>query len=114
MGLQNAMITSWSGAVLRTTHVTGAATDLGSSLGRIISRCFRRGFCWGQYSSDDWDQHMADRKKLVLMICLLISFIAGGVVGAEGYRALKLHSLLIPAGLTSILGAAHTVYSIIK
>merc|ERR1712176_668394 len=57
---------------------------------------------------------MVDRKKVVLMTCLLISFIAGGVVGAEGYKAFKLHSLLIPAGLTSILGAVHVAYCIMK
>jgi len=113
MGLQNAMITSWSGAVMRTTHITGTATDLGSALGRIISRCIRRRCQLGEYSNEDWDQHMAVRKKFVLMTCLLISCIAGCVVGAAGYRAFKLHSLLIPAGLTGILGAMHVLYCII-
>jgi len=114
MGLQNAMVTSWSGAVLRTTHMTGTATDLGSSLGRIISRWVRRRCLLGEYSNEDWDQHMADRKKLILMTCLLISFIAGGVVGAEGYHRFKLHSLLIPAGLTSMLGVMHISYYIMN
>jgi len=114
MGLQNALVTSWSGAVLRTTHMTGTATDLGSSFGRMISRFVRRGCRVGEFSAEDWEQHMVDRKKFVLMNCLIISFIAGGVVGAEGYRALKLHSLLIPAGLTAILGIGHTIYTFMK
>jgi len=111
MGLQNAMITQWSTAVVRTTHMTGTATDLGSSLGRIIMR-FLRLRC--QFDEDDWNQHMADRKKLVLMICLLLSFIFGGWVGSVGYKAFKIHSLLIPAGMTIGLGVMHIVYCVVK
>jgi len=111
MGLQNAMITTWSTAVLRTTHMTGTATDLGSSLGRIISRFLRLRF---QLEDDDWNQHIVDRKKLVLMICLLLAFIFGGWVGAEGYMAYQIHSLLIPAGLTMALGVMHIAYCILK
>lgn len=36
-GLQNAMITSASGAVVRTTHLTGLTTDLGIGLVRVLS-----------------------------------------------------------------------------
>jgi len=111
MGLQNAMITTWSTAVLRTTHMTGTATDLGSSFGRIIMR-FLRLRC--QLEEEDWNQHIADRKKLFLMTCLLLSFICGGYVGSAGYKAFKLHSLLIPAGLTIILGVMHIAYCILK
>jgi len=60
MGVQNAMITSWSTAVVRTTHMTGTATDLGSSLGRIIMRFLRLKF---SLEEDDWNHHVADRKK---------------------------------------------------
>mmetsp|Transcript_21908 Transcript_21908/g.54789 ORF Transcript_21908/g.54789 Transcript_21908/m.54789 type:complete len:353 (+) Transcript_21908:90-1148(+) len=112
MGLQNAMITSWSGAVLRTTHMTGTATDLGSALGRMLSRFFRRGCSLGNFSDQDWDEHTVDRQKFVLMNCLLYSFIAGGVVGAGAYGCMELHSLLIPAGMTAIIGAAHLLYCI--
>lgn len=36
MGWQNALITRISGAVVRTTHVTGATTDLGIELGHLV------------------------------------------------------------------------------
>merc|ERR1712032_543593 len=111
MGVQNAMITSWSTAVVRTTHMTGTATDLGSSLGRIIMRFLRLKFT---LEEDDWNHHVADRKKLVLMICLLLSFIAGGYIGAAAYKAYKIHSLLIPAGLTFMLGVVHIIYCILN
>ena len=35
-GLQNALATTYSGAVIRTTHVTGIFTDLGIMLGEFI------------------------------------------------------------------------------
>ena len=42
-GLQNAMCTSHFGAVVRTTHVTGTLTDLGSTLGRLAMMHLQRG-----------------------------------------------------------------------
>merc|ERR1719272_133898 len=42
-GLQNGMATSYSGAVIRTTHVTGIATDVGLLLGRMLRRLLRVG-----------------------------------------------------------------------
>ena len=35
-GLQNAMATTFSGAILRTTHMTGIVTDLGILMGSVI------------------------------------------------------------------------------
>lgn len=35
-GLQNALATQYSGAILRTTHITGVVTDLGIALGRFM------------------------------------------------------------------------------
>ena len=37
-GLQNAMVTTYSGAVIRTTHLTGMFTDLGIFLGHMLRR----------------------------------------------------------------------------
>ena len=46
-GLQNAMCTSHFGAVVRTTHVTGTLTDIGSILGRISMIYLRKGLLTG-------------------------------------------------------------------
>ena len=43
-GLQNAMITTFSGAVVRTTHMTGIVTDLGLMIGAKL-RGENFGFC---------------------------------------------------------------------
>ena len=45
-GLQNAMCTSHFGGIVRTSHVTGTVTDLGSILGRISMIYLRKS--WGQ------------------------------------------------------------------
>jgi uncharacterized membrane protein YoaK (UPF0700 family) len=37
MGLQNALVTRLSGAVVRTTHLTGLATDVGIEIVRVIA-----------------------------------------------------------------------------
>lgn len=44
-GLQNAMMSTYSGAVIRTTHVSGMFTDLGIFLGHFLIS----GFLYGSY-----------------------------------------------------------------
>jgi len=78
-GLQNAMATTYSGAVIRTTHVTGLFTDLGLLLGHWL-----RGTPF---------QH----KKAILLSMLIAGFICGGVGGALMYRAFAYSALLFPA-----------------
>ncbi len=69
MGLQNAVITKLSGAVIRTTHVTGVVTDIGIELGRLLVR-----------SRQFNPAHLGTLLKLVL------SFFVGGVLGALGFK----------------------------
>jgi uncharacterized membrane protein YoaK (UPF0700 family) len=35
-GLQNAMVSTYSGAIIRTTHITGTVTDLGAMIGQYL------------------------------------------------------------------------------
>jgi uncharacterized membrane protein YoaK (UPF0700 family) len=77
MGLQNAMITKISGAVIRTTHITGMVTDIGIELGRIA------------FASSGEDALPApDPAKLRLLTSLVLLFFLGGVTGALGFRTL--------------------------
>lgn len=74
MGLQNAMITNISNAVIRTTHITGVATDIGIETGRLVaSRIIRR-------KKIDFKP-----SKLLAHISLVTSFISGGVFGAWSF-----------------------------
>jgi uncharacterized membrane protein YoaK (UPF0700 family) len=87
-GLQNAMTSTYSGAIVRTTHVTGLFTDLGVSLGLRL-----RGEAW-------------DRRRVWLSVALISGFILGGALGAWGFTVAKFLALLIPAALTTLLGFA--------
>lgn len=79
MGLQNAVITKLSSAVIRTTHMTGIVTDLGIELGKLMY--FNR-------AADAGEQVLADRDRLKVLGGLLACFLAGGVLGAYGFQSL--------------------------
>jgi uncharacterized membrane protein YoaK (UPF0700 family) len=87
-GLQNAMTSTYSAAVVRTTHVTGLFTDLGVSLGLRL-----RGEPW-------------DRRRVWLSAALISGFLLGGVAGAWGFTLARFFALIFPAVLTAILGLA--------
>lgn len=81
MGLQNAAITELSGGVVRTTHMTGIATDLGLESVRLAMR-------------HDQPEDVPDRvipvhprrpspERLALLSGLLASFTAGAALAAE-------------------------------
>jgi uncharacterized membrane protein YoaK (UPF0700 family) len=72
MGLQNAMFTTFSSAVVRTTHVTGIATDIGLVVGYSIRNHFL-------------DRPYVDRWKLLIYVPIWTSFFVGGIIG--GYIA---------------------------
>ena len=75
MGLQNAIITKLSHAVIRTTHITGMVTDIGIVLGRL---------CFGLNESD---APLAEElARLRLLSSLVGLFFVGGVIGAIGFR----------------------------
>ncbi len=92
-GLQNALATTYSGAIIRTTHVTGIFTDLGIMLGEVF-----RG-------------EALDGRKAKLFIFIISGFIAGGAVGAIFYTRYQFMALFIPAVTCLIMSASYHVYS---
>jgi uncharacterized membrane protein YoaK (UPF0700 family) len=88
-GLQNAMVTTYSGAVIRTTHLSGMFTDLGIYLGHAA-----RGL------PVNW---------LRLKICCLVigGFFLGSLVGAWSFARFGNRTLYLPATLTGITAAAY-------
>jgi uncharacterized membrane protein YoaK (UPF0700 family) len=92
-GVQNALTTLYSGAVMRTTHVTGTVTDMGVELGKVVFQNDRTG-CW----------------KLKVHTCLLLSFIGGGFLGAVCFNPSAIsgpdeiraeaQAVLVPAAVT--------------
>jgi uncharacterized membrane protein YoaK (UPF0700 family) len=79
MGLQNAVVTRISGARIRTTHVSGLATDIGIELATGFD------MLRGREPSEDAAQN---REKLALHLHTIIAFLLGGIVGVAAYRAI--------------------------
>jgi uncharacterized membrane protein YoaK (UPF0700 family) len=91
-GLQNAMVSTYSGALVRTTHLTGLVTDIGTMLGARLR---------GQ---------RLDRRRVLLYVILVSGFLAGGVAGAVAYARVGAHALLLPAfGALALAGAYDVV-----
>ncbi len=88
-GIQNAAITTFSGAVVRTTHLTGITTDLGIGIVRVFS------------ARKDAQKHVHETRANWLRLITILAFMLGSVIGAFSY--LKLHYLgfLIPATIAA-------------
>lgn len=91
-GLQNAMMTTYSGTVIRTTHVSGMFTDLGIFLGHAL-----RGL-------------PVDLKRLRMCFLIISGFLAGGLAGTLVYRAVNASVLLIPAATTAAMSVSYVIY----
>ncbi len=92
IGLQNAMATTYSGAIIRTSHVSGMFTDLGITLGHAI-----RGL-------------PVDQRRLSLCLVIISAFLAGGVIGAVLYGHWHYKALYLPAVLTGTTGLIYGIF----
>lgn len=108
-GVQNGMMTTYAGAIIRTTHVTGTWTDAGLSCGRIVQRLVTKG---RNLSKVDRAYLQADFEKMRLMFALALSFCFGCYIGAElqQIHALRKKALLIPAAILASCGIGHALY----
>ncbi|APO78581.1 hypothetical protein AM571_PC00844 (plasmid) [Rhizobium etli 8C-3] len=78
MGLQNAVVTRISNARVRTTHISGMATDVGIELGMMFDILRGR-------ERPSEAQH--DRAKLLLHVQTILAFLFGGILGVLVYRS---------------------------
>lgn len=85
-GLQNALVASYKGMQLRTTHMTGNATDLGVHLAHKLRT--GKPFNW----------------QTPLLIVVLVFYVLGGVVGILFYQVSPLISLGFTGILTFVVG----------
>ena len=92
-GLQNAMASTYSGAILRTTHMTGIITDLGVVCGQAL-----RGMAF------DW-------RRMLLCITLISGFFLGGLAGVLTYEKHGNAAMWIP---TSIAGFSSLLFGLFK
>jgi|Dee2metaT_26_FD_contig_31_828471_length_1381_multi_3_in_0_out_0_2 uncharacterized membrane protein YoaK (UPF0700 family) len=90
-GMQNAMTTLYSSAIVRTTHVTGTVTDMGVEIGKML---VQKDF------SGAW--------KLKMHSTFLFSYIFGGFIGALLYEAIERAAILLPASIVLALAIVYT------
>lgn len=80
MGLQNALVTRISNAVVRTTHLTGLFTDLGIELSQLL-----------------FGREKKLVKTIMLRLNIILFFFIGGLVGGFIYSQIALNTLTIAA-----------------
>lgn len=91
MGMQNAMVSHYKGAIIRTTHLSGVLTDLGLAIG---------------YRIKGLD---VERKRVLLHLMILFGFLAGGIIASLIYPHFNLQSFLLPAALSSVLALVYWI-----
>lgn len=87
MGLQNGMVSTVSDGVVKTTHVTGLFTDLGTELSRFIL---------GESSS-------TLRGKILLRVVIAGFYLGGGIVGGFVYLNYGFHVFYVAAAVLVVV-----------
>ena len=117
MGLQNSLVTRLSGAVVRTTHLTGVVTDLGIEAAR-----------WFRFWRAQLGEHTQLRltlgtnppalphaPKTYLLLTILLAFVSGSAIGAVLAMSVRQAAILLPivlligGGLYSMFGGPDLV-----
>ncbi|QMT31607.1 YoaK family protein [Alysiella filiformis] len=104
MGMHNTVMSVLSGGAIRSTHMTGTATDLGVELAKALY--------YQKESNPRLPNVRVNRPKMRLLLGMMFAFLLGGVVGAWGYHAVGHHFTLPVAAVLLMLGAhsiAHDV-----
>jgi uncharacterized membrane protein YoaK (UPF0700 family) len=96
MGLQNASVANATGALVRTTHMTGPATDLGVAFAFLLIR------------DAPTDTRYAARRTVILRGSKMLAFFLGAVAAALVAPHAGFLSFLIPAAIC--VGVAITVF----
>lgn len=89
MGLQNALVTRLSGAVVRTTHLTGLVTDIGIELVHGAR---------GVATADEHDRARIARRRLRLHGLVLASFVAGTITAPQLFARFGQRAMVAPCG----------------
>ncbi len=92
-GLQNALASTYSGTIVRTTHLTGILTDLGALTGNKIQGV------------------PVDSRRFKLLFIIFASFVAGGYLGCFSYQRWDAWAMLLPA---LIIGVAAIGYELFR
>ncbi len=86
------MVSTYSGAVVRTTHVSGLFTDLGTMLGAWF-----RG-------------HPFSARRAVLYLVLILGFVLGGTIGALLFARVEFYAMLFPVFGAAALAVIYWIF----
>lgn len=102
MGMQNSLVTRLSGAVVRTTHLTGIVTDLGIEAAR-----------WYRWRRQQTRLPLLLRGRIaptrpsaprtMLLVTIALAFFVGAIAGSVGTLWARHWAMIVPAGLTLAL-----------
>lgn len=95
MGLQNGLTASISNSAVKTTHLTGLTTDLAIHLSMAT-----RG---------EWRRRPEVRDRILLMSCIALSYLAGGVI-AGSITALFHYRVFLFIGLVLMVTLVHEAW----
>ena len=90
-GLQNAMVSTYSGTLVRTTHLTGMFTDLGIFIGHALRKV------------------PVDLRRLRLCSLIISGFLCGGIAGALTFKQAGFSALFVPAAMTALIAVIYYV-----
>lgn len=80
-GLQNAMVATYSGAVIRTTHLTGLTSDMGAAIGSWLAG------------------HSISKPTLGFQAIIWYCFCGGSAVGAYLFAKVSYDALFVPIAI---------------
>jgi uncharacterized membrane protein YoaK (UPF0700 family) len=99
MGAQNALVTKLSGAVVRTTHLTGIVTDMGIELIRAwewARATAANHSVWAILRQLRHPRRIPELRRLRLHLAIASSFVGGALLGPLLYLSQGLASMLLP------------------
>jgi uncharacterized membrane protein YoaK (UPF0700 family) len=99
MGVQNSLVTRISGAVVRTTHLTGVVTDLGIETAR-----------WYRWYRTRLESERPQAGRILLLGTIAFGFAFGAFVGARLAIGWHERAMLVPT-IAVAIGSGYAVWS---
>lgn len=93
-GLQNAMVATYSGSVIRTTHLTGIVSDMGSALGNAVAG---RGWLAAQFR---------------LQGTIFVAFVVGAGIGSISFDRWQFDALLAASAWVLIAAVSYALWQV--
>jgi len=92
-----ALATTYSGAVVRTTHMTGVCTDIANTLGQ---------YCRKDSNAELW--------RLKVLVPILVGYCLGGIFGQIAFLGMKENALLLPCFFVGSIGVTYLTLPFIR